>query len=367
MQLSRLLLLCLFEFFLFASVTAPSQWDVRDVDGIQIYMNNNNWYSIKEGINFKEAGPLCDALSSSYSMVNYTNTIDADNEALVALTCQDNQIISSCTANIESGQSKKIGLECMSSAGLQPGTLRQLDDGRILYLYKPSKINFLAWAHICYDDNDDWDTHAADLFCKELGFENVKSNQFKDEFQDKVDAFGLMDFNCDQATQFSECTFNPIGGNGRCSNDVVFTIQCENPITTTPTTTPTTMSTTTPTTMSTTTPTTTPSTTPTTMPTTTPTTMTTTTPTTMSTTTPTTTPSTTPTTTPTTMTTTTPTTIPTPTSTVSATDGYSHYNGPPPSTSEGIANPQVGLLYIFFKYLPDVLGISEVGIQEQIQ
>ena len=227
-------------------------------------MNNNQWYNIKEGIDYKEAGPLCDALSSSYSMVNYS-TIDVDSQQVVALTCQNNRVISECNANIESGQSKRIGLECMSSAGLQPGTLRQLDDGRIIYLYKPSQIDFLVWAHICNDDNADWDTHAADLFCQELGFENVKSNKFKVEFHDKVDAFGLKNFDCSQATQFSECAFNRIGGDARCSNEEVFTIECENPITT-----PTTMPPTTPATTTATTPTTTPATTTATTPTTTP-------------------------------------------------------------------------------------------------
>ena len=245
MQPSRLFLLCLFEFFLFATITAPNQWDVRDIDGIEIYMNNNQWYNINEGIDYKEAGPLCDSLSSSYSMVNYSE-INVDSQPLVALTCQDNQVLSQCNGNIVSGQSEKTGLTCMSKDGLQPGTLRQLDDGRILYLYQPSQINFLVWAHICNDDNANWDQHAADLFCQEIGFENVKSGQFKVDFQDDVDAFGLQNFDCRQATQFSECTFNPIEGNARCSNEEVFTIQCENPITTTSVTTPTTTPATTP-------------------------------------------------------------------------------------------------------------------------
>ena len=48
----------------------------------------------------------------------------------------------------------------MSNDGLQEGTLRQLDDGRILLLYKPSEIADLVWVHICNKDNGGWGVHA---------------------------------------------------------------------------------------------------------------------------------------------------------------------------------------------------------------
>ena len=102
--------------------------------------------------------------------------------------------------------------------------------------------------------------HAADLFCQGLGFENVVENEFMVKFDGKVRAFGLEGFDCSLATNFNECDFSPTA---KCKMDEVLKIRCENPITTTPTTTPTTMPTTTPTTMTTTTPTTMPTTTPT--------------------------------------------------------------------------------------------------------
>ena len=186
------------------------------------------WYNLWDNIDHREGGPLCNALSPNYSLVDYSK-IDVPNQVVVDISCSENENLTECSIEIDSSRDKLLNLTCMSSAGLQPGTLRQLDDGRILYLYQPSQINFLVWAHICNDDNANWDQHAADLFCQEIGFENVKSGQFKVDFQDKVDAFGLQNFDCSQATQFSECTFSPIGGNARCSNGEVFTIQCENP------------------------------------------------------------------------------------------------------------------------------------------
>ena len=201
------------------------------------------WYNLKENIDYKEGGPLCNALSPNNSLVDYSK-IDVPHQEVADLTCSDNAIITDCGIGIDNSENKILNLTCMSSDGLQQGTLRQLDDGRILYLYKPDKINYLVWAHICNENNNGWDVQAANLYCQGLGFENVVTGQFKVKFGDKVKVFGLVGFDCSQATNFSECSFSPRWGNSKkCHKDEVVKIQCENLITT-PTTTPSTPSTT---------------------------------------------------------------------------------------------------------------------------
>ena len=194
------------------------------------------WYNLWDNIDHREGGPLCNALSPNYSLVDYSK-INVPNQVVVDLSCSEYVNLTECDIEIYS-HDRLLNLTCMSNDGLQEGTLRQLDDGRILYLYQPQGLNHLVWAHICYKNNNDWDEYAANLYCQEIGFENVVAEQFMVEFEDNVNVFGLAGFNCGGATNFSRCIFTPRESNAKCSYDKVLRIQCENPITTAPVTTP---------------------------------------------------------------------------------------------------------------------------------
>ena len=233
-------------FFLFASVGGQSEFAVQFNENVLELYHDGMWYNLEDDIDYKEGGPLCNALSPNYSLVDYSE-VDVTDQVVVELSCSENVNLTECSIEIDSSHDKLLNLTCMSNDGLQEGTLRQLDDGRILYLYQPQGLNYLVWAHICFKNNNDWDEYAANLYCQGIGFENVVAEQFMVEFEDNVKVFGLAGFNCGGAKNFSGCTFTPRGNSAKCHKDKVLRIQCENPIYT-PTTMPTTQSTT-PTTM----------------------------------------------------------------------------------------------------------------------
>ena len=255
--------------FTFACCQLLSGQDVRyNEHGIEMY-KGNQWYNIREkNFDYREGAVLCNELSTTTSLVDYYETASDTNTNLVKLACNpQDSLLSQCSANIEGGRNDYVNITCMSSVGLSEKSIRQLSDGRIVYLYKPTDSNLLVWAHICNKDNGNWDSSAADLFCKGLGYQNVVSGQYKIKLSEKVYSLGLKGFNCDNAMSYTECTFSQKGGKGECKWDEVISIECENLITE-PTTQPTTEPTTQPTTEPTTQPTTEPTTQPTTEPTT---------------------------------------------------------------------------------------------------
>ena len=243
---------CLFAFTLACCqlIGAQSQNDVRyNEHGIEMY-TNNQWYNIREkNFDYREGSVLCNELSGT-SLVNYYETESDTTTSLVKLACNEQDTtLSQCTPNVEGDKDDYVNVTCMSSGGLSEGSIRQLSDGRIIYLYQPTSSNLLVWAHICFKENGNWDSSVADLFCRGLGYENVVSGQSKVEFSEKVYSLGLNNFNCGSGvTSYTSCTFSQKGGSGECKWKEVVSIECENPITvattqstTQPTTAPTTI------------------------------------------------------------------------------------------------------------------------------
>ena len=221
--------------------------------GIEMY-TSNQWYNIREkDFDYREGSVVCKELSDT-SLLSYYETDSDIKASLVKLDCDpQDTALSQCPANVGSDKRDYINVTCMSSEGLSAGSIRQLSDGRIIYLYQPTGSSLLVWAHICYKENDNWDSDVADLFCRALGYENVKQGKDKIKFGEKVYSLGLNKINdCGGAASYTACAFSQKGGKGECKSDEVISIECENPITqattqsTTQTTTTTTQSTTQP-------------------------------------------------------------------------------------------------------------------------
>ena len=63
----------------FASVGGQIDYDVQyDESVVEIYWGSS-WYNLRDNIDYKEGGPLCNALSSNYSLLDH-NKIDVGNQ-----------------------------------------------------------------------------------------------------------------------------------------------------------------------------------------------------------------------------------------------------------------------------------------------
>ena len=211
--------------------------DVRfNETGIQIYAedgSNMEWFYLRSNrIEYPEATVLCNNLTGN-SFVSYFQN-NQNSMTMARLDCDVGDVgVSQCNIAIQNNRVDRVNVTCLSRDGWSEGDIRQLPDGRLLYLARPTGSQLLVWAHFCFRDNS-WDENVANLLCRGLGYEGVKMGSEQLQFPDDVEVFGLDDFECEsQVLSYKNCTFTEGSGNGRCSGNEVIQIECEN-LTTTP-------------------------------------------------------------------------------------------------------------------------------------
>ena len=207
--------------------------DVRfNVSGIQIYTEYEgmrDWLYIARGMfSYEEGSILCNNLTSN-PLLNYVRNEDGvEGIPLALLRCDVEDVaVSQCDVDTRTG-GRHANITCLSRGNSSEGDLRQLADGRILYLIKPNNSQLFVWAHFCFNENN-WNTSVGDLLCQGLGYKYVEDGSEQLEFPDDLDVFGLINFECgSQASSYRNCTFQQKDGNGRCESNEVIRIVCVN-------------------------------------------------------------------------------------------------------------------------------------------
>ena len=209
--------------------------DVRYTEtGIQIYAedgSNMKWFYLRRNrIQYPEAAVLCNNLTGN-PFVNYSKN-DQNSMTMARLDCDVGDVeVSQCDIAIQMDRTDRVNVTCLSMDGWSEGDIRQLPDGRVLYLIKPPNSELLVWAHFCFRGND-WDENTANLLCRGLGYENVKAGGERIRFRPNLLVFGLDNFKCEsQVSSYINCTYQPRGSAGTCDRNQVIQIECENIIT----------------------------------------------------------------------------------------------------------------------------------------
>ena len=198
-----------------------------------------NWYYVRmSSFDYREGMIACRNLSDE-AMLEYREMyVDSseDEYGEIYMNCDDfPEKTSDCGFFVNTGGSA-IGLTCMESVNYSVGDVRQLEDGRIIQL-REMKNGERIWAHFCFDGNENWDEHTANLACQSLGYDEVNPEGIAIEVESTM-VYGVVNIECPTIGNFSECNSTTASNNGRCNqrrgDDSVIAIECRNFPTNTP-------------------------------------------------------------------------------------------------------------------------------------
>ena len=200
---------------------------------------NGNWYYVRmSSFDYREGMIACRNLSDE-AMLEYREMYvdNSDDEyGEIYMNCDDlPKKTSDCGFFVNTGGSA-IGLTCMETVNHSVGDVRQLEDGRIIQL-REMENGERIWTHFCFDDNENWDEHTANLACKSLGYDEVNPEGIAIEVESTM-VYGVIEIECPTIGSFSDCNSTTSNNNGRCNdrrgNDSVIAIKCRNFPTNTP-------------------------------------------------------------------------------------------------------------------------------------
>ena len=217
-------------------VRATQQTFTDSDNGVIVYIGSDTEpYHIRDmGFNFREGSVLCKELSNE--TLEYYDFMDNTNDyEHYEMMCGDNDV-RACDCNFNGPDDDErdiVGVSCLPSNDVV-GSLRQLPDGRVIELVEDDRAGSPVWAHYCIERSDGWDQEAAELACQSLGFDGVNISNIPNSIKitiwggerDRL-VYGLLDINCNGASNFSSCTKTTMGRNARCNRDGVIGIQCE--------------------------------------------------------------------------------------------------------------------------------------------
>ena len=199
---------------------------------------DGDWYYVRmSSFDYREGIIACRNLSNEamleYREMHVDNSVDEYGE--IYMNCDDlPEKTSDCGFFVNTGGSA-IGLTCMKSVNYSVGDVRQLEDGRIIQL-REMENGERIWAHFCFEDNENWDEHTANLACRSLGYDEVNPDGIAIEVELTM-VYGLIGIECPTIGNFSQCNSTTASNNGRCNNrkgnDSVIAIECRNFLTNT--------------------------------------------------------------------------------------------------------------------------------------
>ena len=194
------------------------------------------WYSINyNGFDYREGAVACRNLSNEamidFEIAELSEDEDESMFGQVLINCNNLPLQArDCLFSLVSSSRVISNLTCEGTSEYREGDIRQLQDGRIVQLKEIAPGQFI-WAHFCAENDENWDFDVSNLACQSLGYERARkgNNNHKGSVENRF-VYGLMDINCNGATEFRHCTSDSSDRGqekGECYRDEVITVFCE--------------------------------------------------------------------------------------------------------------------------------------------